>query len=91
MLQNRGCELLYLGDFNAHYKKNNKSPQPQDGNAKRISKLNDELHLNIMNFSQKCEGEYTWCKKNSKTMVDYVITNENMNSNVTKMTIDDKG
>ena len=93
---NVGTPVLIIGDMNAHVG-NDADGIP--GNTDNINKngqqfrdLNNRRQLTFMNSTSKCEGLWTRNDPNgTKSAIDLVIANEEMQPLVKKMKIDEEG
>ena len=78
---------IIIGDFNAHYpwidgrEKNN--------NSFLLETLIENNNLIINNNSEICDGKYTRTVNDTKTTVDYIITNDKALNTIKKIKIDE--
>ena len=59
--------------------------------GKRVRNFTEEHNMDIINMTEMCKGKWTWMRNNQKSIIDCVLTNENMTSVLSEMTVDDKG
>ena len=88
-LKANGNEIMILGDMNAHFK--HLDTVPENGNTVRIQSLMEETGLSRANDSPKCKGRYTWQRNKSRSVVDYVLVDETVESMIDQILIDDVG
>ena len=81
--------VMIMGDFNGHVQWEGTSEENKNG--KRFRNFTEEHNKDIINMAEMCKGKWTWMRNNQKSIIDYVLTNENMTSVVSEMTVDDKG
>ena len=81
--------VMIMGDFNGHVQWEGTSEENKNG--KRVRNFTEEHNMDIVNLTEMCKGKWTWMRNNQKSIIDYVLTNENMTSVVSEMTVDDKG
>ena len=83
-------EVLLIGDFNAKVGElvtNNHTEVSKSG--KLLIKLLDSMHLKLMNTSSSCNGLWTRTEKKKKSVIDYVIMDEEGEDLVSRMEIDE--
>ena len=80
--------VMIIGDFNCHIQW--EGTWEENKNGKRVRNLAEEHNLEIINVTEKCKGEWTWMRNTQKSVIHYVLSNENMTNIVTEMTIDDE-
>ena len=83
--------LIIVGDFNC------KVGKSIDGNKEVVSKggkkmleVMEKERLVLANSLEKCEGTWTREENGKKSILDYILVNEEMADYITKMTIYDK-
>ena len=86
--------LLVVGDFNAkisHDGDNN--AYPNSGNGGFLCELITRYNLHVMNFSDKCTGQWTWSRTINgvlhQSKLDYFLTDSQTQSNVANIEIDE--
>ena len=84
-------EILLLGDFNC------KVGKAVPGNTDEISKggkilmeMIDKLDLNLLNAKDECEGTWTRVENEKRSILDYVIMENEGSKLVKKMVIDER-
>ncbi|KAH7952342.1 hypothetical protein HPB52_022016 [Rhipicephalus sanguineus] len=81
-------EVLILGDFNGHI-------QEIDGfldfNGDLMQQCTRRHNLEVANLRPDCEGEFTWCARNSRTCIDYVLVSSRLACQVKHISIDEEG
>lgn len=81
-------EVLIMGDFNGHL-------QALDGlrdtDGELLLTLARTPGLHILNLSPECEGQYTWCARNSRSCIDYELATPTLAHRPTRMDIDENG
>ncbi|KAH7946585.1 hypothetical protein HPB52_001620 [Rhipicephalus sanguineus] len=81
-------EILLLGDFNGHI-------QCIDGyqnrNGELMIRCTRELSLEVVSLRADCEGEFTWCARNSRTTIDYALVSSKLGAHIAQMHIDEDG
>ncbi|XP_037502252.1 uncharacterized protein LOC119376525 [Rhipicephalus sanguineus] len=81
-------EVLILGDFNGHI-------QEIDGfldfNGDLMQQCTRRRNLNVANLRPDCEGEFTWCARNSRTCIDCVLVSSRLACQVKHISIDEEG
>ena len=87
-LQEEGMKTLLVGDFNGHI--GERSGQA-DRNGRRVLGIKERGDLQIMNQSPKCKGRWTWMRRGSKSIIDYVMMDPVMATALKSMEIDEKG
>jgi hypothetical protein len=85
--KHRNAEIMIFGDFNADLR----TPTKRPSNYKHLEKFILSHDLTIMNHSEKCEGTYTWQRNGARSVIDYLLTSENVSNRIMNMTIDDVG
>ena len=95
-LKTQECEIMILGDFNAHIKEMEKDSQGNphhvtNKNGHRLQKLARTEDLAIMNNNNKTKGQWTWMRKTQKSVIDYILTSQKLEKRTREMIIDDKG
>ncbi|KAH6948251.1 hypothetical protein HPB50_023301 [Hyalomma asiaticum] len=81
-------EVLLMGDFNGHLQALDGF---QDFNGDLVDLTARDLNLEIANLRDDCEGEFTWCARNSRSCIDYVLMSPKLSRHVTSVTIDEDG
>ena len=87
-------KIVMVGDFNAHVGNDdlgieNNSPYINQ-NGQKLRSLVERRNLFFINSTTKCNG--TWTREDpngTKSIIDYVITNENALDNINNMIIDE--
>ena len=81
-------DTMIVGDFNAHTGADEK---PINSNGKNLNALIERRNLINMNNQSNCVGKITREDKNgTKTVIDYVIADQNMFNKIKKVYIDDE-
>ena len=75
-LKQQGKRELLMGDFNGHITKNQEriGEWERDRNGERLINLVNQEALEIINFPQQGKGKWAWMRKNSKSLIDYIIS-----------------
>ncbi|KAL3171420.1 hypothetical protein MRX96_013632 [Rhipicephalus microplus] len=83
-----GSEVSILGDIKGYI-------QEIDGFLHFTGHLMQQCtrthNLEIANLRSDCEGEFTWCARNSWTCIDYVLISSQLARQVNYMNIDERG
>ena len=84
---------LISGDLNAKLKKENGGVYAMSPNGQLLLDAVDKYNLKALNFNDKCDGKWTrTIMKNNvleESVLDYVITNDCLESKLTSITIDE--
>ena len=82
---------IILGDLNAKIENNNSTIVGLSSNGKLLVKLLNEFDLNVLNFSDKCEGKWTHEIRTTgeKSVLDYVLSPTLFEKSVVSMIIDE--
>ena len=80
--------ILVVGDFNAHLPE---IDGRSNWNGERLRGIIEENGLLNVGISEKCVGKYTWDRNGSKTVIDYVLTDECLFDRVISMKVDEDG
>ena len=90
-LRSQGYLISIWGDFNGHVTQDNQGHiKGTDQNGNFLTSLHEEEHLEIINFSIKCEGSWTWARGDQKSTVDYVAMDTPLALFVDEMVIDEE-
>lgn len=73
----RDRAVIVVGDLNGHI---SELDGYTDANGALLLKLTDELNLTIANLDLRCEGQFTWCARGSKTAIDYALVSPHLHS-----------
>merc|ERR1711874_762477 len=83
-----GTNLICLGDFNGRLSR--LGPDIiTDTNGKMLEDWTINLDLNHLNITDQCSGTFTFCSKNGKSAIDYVLVNGMLLENYLGMHIDE--
>ena len=67
-------ELVFImGDFNAHVGIIGEQELNYNGNI--VLDIMIENNIIMLNDTDKCKGTYTWCRGQSKSVIDFVLVN----------------
>lgn len=80
--------LIILGDLNGHI--GFLGEQKINENGYIITEWLCTYDLTLLNCDDKCKGLYTWGRRNQKSVIDYVITNNKMYNKFIDMKIDEE-
>ena len=88
-------KVILVGDFNAHIGNDEEGIKGNiekiNQNGKRLRSLINRRELFIVNDTEKCQGKWTREDTNgSKSIIDFVIANENSINDVENMVIDEQ-
>ena len=84
--------LIMVGDFNCKVGDVIKGNIGKSSTAgKKLLELVEEEGMTLGNSMEKCEGKWTWQERNSKSVVDYVIVDEELKEYIKKIKIYDDG
>ena len=87
--RNENTPTIILGDFNAHI--GYIGEQKENYNGKIFNKLIEDNCLILLNgLPDICEGKYTWSSKKYKSVIDFVVMNNEMFSYLIYMNIDEE-
>jgi hypothetical protein len=93
-LREAGNRVMLIGDFNGHIKEGDggvrQGDNRTDTNGQRIKNIMRSQNLIMMNKSTKCQGKWTFMRKNQKSIVDYVLADEDVAEQIKGMIIDDE-
>jgi hypothetical protein len=89
-------EILLIGDFNGHVATDSGLLHGLYGssnrNGRRVVGLatHNDLHL-LNNFQDKCTGQWTWCRGQHRSVVDYVLASNIVMQDLKSMEVDEGG
>ena len=91
-LKSQGKKILLLGDFNSHITRPEITGTnwKTDKNGERLVTLMKQEDLEIINFLQKCKGEWTWMRGKNKSIIDYVMADKDTTNNIMDMKINER-
>ena len=85
---------IIVGDFNAKLVSEEGNPVPDSPNGGLLHQVLSRYQLQVMNFSAKCSGKWTWSRVVEgvlqRSVLDYFITDSDMEVSVLKMDIDEE-
>ena len=88
--------VILLGDMNAKIQSNEADTEAIkdiSANGKFLKELVDKYQLEVLNFHPSATGKWTRVKKNKKTteksVIDYVLVEENLKSRIEEVIIDE--
>ena len=90
-----GEGVIVIGDMNAKLDCDPEKNQINgvSGNGVILAELVKSYHLQVMNFSNLCKGQWTWSKEingvMNKSRLDYLIVSENISKVIRNMEIDE--
>jgi len=70
-IKERHRNICFVGDFNAHWVE---LDGRKNKNGIRLKDMVEEEDLVVVNTSDKCVGKWTWERNDSKTVIDYWLT-----------------
>lgn len=79
--------LVIVGDFNGHV--GYKGEQRLDHNGRMIIDWMEKYNLIMLN-DIKCEGLYTWCRNDQRSVTDFALANNKFYEKYHKMIIDEE-
>ena len=87
-IKEEGGDIILMGDFNI------KIVQGSSRDSMLLNKVVEDCNLVVLNKTDKCQG--TWTRVNTKnekekSVIDYIITTNEMYDNVKDMIIDEEG
>ena len=88
ILERNDETLLIIGDFNGHV--GFKGDQNLDINGKMILDWMERYKVIMLNDDTRCQGEYTWRKKEKKSLIDYALASEGLYDMFEGMEIDEE-
>ena len=80
--------VIVIGDFNGHI--GILGPQKVNNNGQIVLDLITDQNLILLNADENCSGEYTWQSKEHKSVIDFVLVNNNFYNMLVNMNIDEK-
>jgi hypothetical protein len=87
--------VIILGDLNGHISEKDGgikgAHKKTNINGHRIVNLVKRFKMKIMNTDCRCEGKWTWMRRDQRSVIDYVISGELGKKNITKIIIDETG
>ena len=94
-MKEEGKLVSLFGDFNGHISENEGGvPQGDintDTNGKRVLNLIQAHDMTILNADKRCKGKWTWMRRNSKSIIDYVLLDKTLHQHAVEMVIEDEG
>ena len=78
---------IVLGDFNGHV--GFKGKQRLNENGKMILQWMEKFNLIMLNDDPNCIGEYTWNRRDQKSVVDFALVNSSFYDKYSSMFIDE--
>ena len=86
-----GDKLLLMGDLNSKIKYEDDKIISLTNNGKHLEDIVAKYNLKVLNFSEKCSGKWTHVirKSNVKSVIDYIIVDEEVNNTVDEIVIDE--
>ena len=83
--------LLLVGDLNSKIEYVNGQINAISSNGKYLKDVIIQSNLRVLNFSNKCTGKWTHVirKSNQKSVIDYIIVDEELSGKVTEILIDE--
>ena len=94
-LKDEGMHILLLGDFNGHIREEDggvpRGDPHTDKNGQRVVNFCSSHDLSILNCSPQCEGKWTWMRRDSRSIIDYMLLDNRIKENCRGMMIDDEG
>ena len=78
---------MILGDFNGHL--GFLGPHQMNKNGELLYNLINKYNLILLNGHPECTGEITWEQKNKRSVIDYILVNNDMHESFINMNIDD--
>ena len=90
-LKTTGKKVLIHGDFNGHIKNEGDDINDWSGdtNGTRLLQLARTEDLEIVNFSPKCTGKWTWMRGTKKSQIDFVLADNKMTPHISQVIIDE--
>ena len=85
--ESRNNAFIVLGDFNGHV--GFLGYQKIDKNGEMIIEWMNDYNLTLLNAREETKGLYTWERGEQKSVIDYVLVNEEMELHIDKMEIDE--
>lgn len=81
-------EIIIIGDFNGHV---TELDGFTDASGRLLLQLADNLQLAIANLGQRCQGQTTWCARDSATTIDYALVSPRLSGLLQTFCIDEPG
>ena len=81
-------QISKVGDFNTHLPE---IDGRSNWNGERLRGIIEENGLLNVGMSEKCAEKYAWDRNGSKTVIDYVLTDECLFDRVISMKVDEDG
>ena len=87
-----GDKLMVVGDLNSKLECVDEKITPLSSNGKYLEKIVRNSNLKVLNFGDKCTGKWTHVirKSNQKSVIDYIIVDEELSGMVSEMIIDEE-
>ena len=87
-----GDKLIVVGDLNSKIEMRNGELKALSSNGKFLINIINARKLQVLNFSDKCAGKWTHVIRtsNTKSVIDYILVDEEVESDVTEVIIDEE-
>ena len=90
ILQNKGMNILLIGDFNGHIGEDMlKGGGILNNNGKHFIEISNSLKLSIANCCNVCKGSWTWNRGTERSIIDYLLVDKDLENNMIEMEIDE--
>jgi len=91
-LKTAGWRVVVVGDFNGHVGKIVKGNWEEvNANGKKLLKFSEEMDLTIVNTTNKCTGVWTWMRGEQRSVIDFILADEDILRGIESMVVDDEG
>ena len=86
-----GHHIILIGDFNGHIEPTQNGPKGTDHNGKFIEEIIKTENMCLLNWTSQCQGKWTWMRGESRSEIDFCITDQTILPYLKSMYIDEKG
>ena len=80
-------KVVVVGDFNAHLEE---IDGRKNWNGEKFRELLEEGRLINVNTTERCRGQYTWVRGDTRTTIDYVLADDKAWEKIKKMEVDEE-
>ena len=92
--EDRGNKTILVGDLNSKITQENEVIKELTPNGTLLNNMISRCSLKVLNFNKKCVGKWTRVEEKNgvteKSIIDYIIVNDNVERIATEMVIDEE-